>query len=112
MWSISGLEIIPIFFAYVSPNDLVIAKPGPSSSAQTLKGPTHSPLKFNFSILPPFCVILYFSSLRVGFWSQDNSIALISFPILHKTALESPKLDIVQKLSLMNKKLTHDPERL
>lgn len=40
---ISGSEISPIRLAYKSPNERVMAIPGPSSSAQTLGGPTCCP---------------------------------------------------------------------
>lgn len=78
IWWISGSLIIPIFFANRSPNDLVKANPGPSSSIQHLYGPTGNPSYITFSILPPNLNILSFSSGLFGLWSYVISMAMLS----------------------------------
>ena len=51
--------MIPAYYPSLSPNDRVIAKPGPLlSSTQTLNGPYEGMA----SIIPPFEIILLFSS--------------------------------------------------
>jgi len=58
---------MPIFLASKSPNVLVIASPGPSTSYHTRKGPQGSFFSLNIlSINPPEFLILSFSEDLVG----------------------------------------------
>lgn len=110
---ISGSDISPTFLASKSPKVRAMAIPGPSSSAQILKGPTGLSYYIIYSILPPILSILAFSSGLVGFQSQLSSIANLSFFVfLNITALLSPKLAIYIIFFLMKTVIAHVPELL
>jgi len=76
----SGSALVPALMPALSPKDRVIANPGIKTSfIHTRSGPSYSPVSlFWANTLPPFFMILSFSSYRSGFWSTDRGITVHS----------------------------------